>query len=78
MGGTNLLFNTVAALFLVLTVIVGVVVLMVAAGSMESPILAPAPTLVPPTEWSQPTLTPSLVPGADLTLTPEATAQPGS
>jgi hypothetical protein len=76
--GSNLFFNTIAVVFLVLTVIVGLVVLSVASGSMEPPILAPEATLVPPTERVNPTLTPSMVPGAELTLTPEATAQPGS
>jgi hypothetical protein len=76
--GSNLLFDAVAMVFLVLTVVVVLVVLSVASGSMESPILAPDATLVPPTERVNPTLTPSTVPGAEPTLTLEATAQPGS
>jgi hypothetical protein len=57
--GSSLLFDAIAMVFLVLTVVVGVVVLSVASGSMESPILAPDATLVPPTERVNPTLTPS-------------------
>jgi hypothetical protein len=78
MGGTNLLFNFVTLVFVTLTILVAVVVVMVAAGSMESPVLAPEDTLVPPTPWSGPTVTPSPVPGIELTLTVEATPQPGS
>ena len=77
MGVTNFLFNTITLLFLVLTLIVGLVVMMVAAGSMEPPILAPEDTIVPPTQWLRETLTPSPGPALELTATPEA-AQPGS
>lgn len=73
--GSNLFFNLVAILFLVLTVVVVVMVFGVAAGSMEPPsFLAPADTPVPPTEMVLPTLTPSPVPGA--ALTPELTPTP--
>ncbi|RPJ01889.1 MAG: hypothetical protein EHM39_02645 [Chloroflexi bacterium] len=78
MGGTNLLFNFITLVFVTLTILVAVVVLMVAGGSMESPILPPDETLVPPTQWSGPTVTPSLVPGIELTQTAEATPEPGS
>jgi hypothetical protein len=78
MGITNFLFNTVTVLFLVLTLIVGLVVVMVAAGSMEPPILAPADTLVPPTQWAGPTLTPSPGPPPPVTPTLEATPAPSS
>lgn len=78
--GSNLFFNLVAMLFLVLTVVVVIMVFGVAAGSMEPPsFLAPADTPVPPTEMVLPTLTPSPVPGAALTPemspTPEAGGQ---
>jgi hypothetical protein len=78
--GTNLLFNLVALIFLVLTVIMIVMVFGVAAGSMEPPsFLAPAATPIPPTQMVLPTLTPSPVPGAALTPdvppTPEAGGQ---
>ena len=76
MGFTNFLFNTVTLIFLVLTLIVGLVVVMVAAGSMEPPILAPAATNVPPTLWVGPTLTPSPGPPPPVTPTVEATATP--
>lgn len=76
MGITNFLFNTVTVLFLVLTLIVGLVVVMVAAGSMEPPILAPAATIVPPTPWAGPTLTPSPGPPPQIAPTVEATATP--
>jgi hypothetical protein len=73
--GSNLFFNFVAMLFLVLTVVVVVMVFGVAAGSMEPPsFLAPADTPIPPTEMVLPTLTPSPVPGA--ALTPEMTPTP--
>ena len=73
--GSNLFFNFVALLFLVLTVVVVVMVFGVAAGSMEPPsFLAPADTPIPPTEMVLPTLTPSPVPGA--ALTPEMTPTP--
>jgi hypothetical protein len=73
--GSNLFFNFVAMLFLVLTVVVIVMVFGVAAGSMEPPsFLAPADTPIPPTEMVLPTLTPSPVPGA--ALTPEMTPTP--
>jgi hypothetical protein len=78
MGFTNFLFNTVTVLFLVLTLIVGLVVIMVASGSMEPPILAPADTLVPPTPWVGPTLTPSPGPPPPVTPTVEATPAPAS
>ncbi len=78
MGITNFLFNTITVIFLTLTLIVGLVVIMVAAGSMEPPILAPADTAIPPTTFAKPTLTPS--PGPELQITPtlEATTAPGS
>jgi hypothetical protein len=76
MGITNFLFNTVTLVFLVLTLIVGLVVVMVAAGSMESPVLAPADTDVPPTLWVGPTLTPSPGPPPPVTPTVEVTPTP--
>jgi len=73
--GSNLFFNFVAMLFLVLTVVVVIMVFGVAAGSMEPPsFLAPADTPVPPTEMVLPTLTPSPAPGA--ALTPEMPPTP--
>ena len=45
----NALFNTITVIFVALTLIVGLTVLMVASGSMESPVFAPENTLVPPT-----------------------------
>jgi len=74
--GTNLLFNLVTVVFLVLTVVVGIVVVSVAAGSMEPPVLAPEATLIPPTQRVMPTLTPSIVPGVE--LTPSMTPTPGT
>jgi hypothetical protein len=74
MGITNFLFNTITVIFLTLTLIVLLVVILVAAGSMEPPILAPAATNVPPTQWTGPTLTPSPGPTLEATPAPEATA----
>jgi hypothetical protein len=78
--GTNVLFNLVAVIFLVLTVVMVIMIFGVAAGSMEPPsFLAPADTPIPPTQLVLPTLTPSPVPGAaltpDMTSTPEAGSQ---
>ncbi len=70
--GPNLFFNVVTVMFLVLTLLVGVIVLGVATGSMEAPILAPADTSVPPTEIVLPTLTPSLTPTSAVAL-PDST-----
>ena len=73
--GSNMLFNVVSLVFLVLTVIVLVVVLGVAAGSMDPPIFAPDSTQPAPTIAPLPTMTPTLaVPGAmgEITPTPEA------
>jgi hypothetical protein len=63
----NLFFNTISIIFLALTLLVGVIVLGVAMGSMESPVFAPADTLVPPTQYVPPTIPPSATPGTDLT-----------
>ena len=71
--GANLFFNFIAAVFLVLTVLVGVVTLSVAANAMEPPFLKPEPTLVPPTPYVPPTLIPSATPGPS--PTPTVTAQ---
>ncbi len=67
--GANLFFDVVSIVFLVLTLLVGIVVLGVASGSMDPPILAPAATGVPPTQAVLPTLTPSPGPGPALTPT---------
>lgn len=75
--GPNMFFNVVTVVFLVLTLIVGVVVLGVASGSMKSPILPPKDTVVPATEIVLPTLTPSPTPtlaGVPPAITPTATA----
>ncbi len=69
--GANVLFNLITAIFLVLTVFVGLIALSVASGSMESPVLAPEEEQPPATQITFPTFTPTLSP-ADLT----ATAQP--
>lgn len=76
--GSNLLFDAVTVIFLVLTIVVAIIVFGVASGSMDAPILAPDATLVPPTERVNPTLTPSTVPGANPTITLAPTTQPGS
>jgi hypothetical protein len=76
-GITNFLFNTITVIFLTLTLVVGLVVILVAAGSMEPPILAPDNTLAPPTQWVGPTLTPSPGPAMEVTP-PAATATPES
>jgi hypothetical protein len=59
-----------------------VIVLGVAIGSMDPPILAPPTDIVPPTERVFPTLTPSPSPDvsmmtqtAEVMLTPEATSE---
>jgi hypothetical protein len=78
MGITNFLFNTITVIFLTLTLIVGLVVILVAAGTMEPPILAPDNTLVPPTQWAGPTLTPSPGPALEATPIPAASATPAS
>jgi hypothetical protein len=70
--GPNLFFNVVTVLFLVLTLFVGLMVLGVATGSMEPPILAPENTNVPPTEIVLPTLTPSATPTSAVAL-PDST-----
>jgi hypothetical protein len=75
--GINLLFDSITVIFVFLTLVVGLVVLAVASGAMESPVFAPANTLPPATPIVLPTITPSTVP-ADLTATVEATMQPGS
>ncbi|MBI5960483.1 MAG: hypothetical protein HY866_17205 [Chloroflexi bacterium] len=62
--GTNLFFNTITVIFLILTVVIGMVVLAVASGSMEAPIFAPKNTLIAPTQLVPPTLTPSPTPPA--------------
>jgi hypothetical protein len=67
--GANILFNFIAAIFLVLTVVVAVVTLSVAANAMEPPFLKPEPTLVPATPYVPPTLIPSATPGPSLTPT---------
>jgi len=66
----NLFFNIVSTIFLVLTLVVGVIVISVLTGSMDPPILAPNATEIPPTQAVLPTLTPS--PGPSAVLTPTA------
>jgi hypothetical protein len=79
-SGTNMVFNVVSVIFLVLTVITGVIVLGVAMGSMDPPIFVPPTDIPPATQAVFPTLTPSPNPAeqamtqeAELALTPEAT-----
>jgi hypothetical protein len=60
--GTNVLFNLITVIFLVLTLMVGLVVLAVASGSMEAPVFAPKDTLSVPTQLVPPSLTPSVTP----------------
>ena len=79
-SGANLFFNLVSTVFVVLTIMVAVVVLSVASGSMDAPVFAPDPTDLPATIAVPPTLTPSPGPGAAqtqevLTLTPEVTPE---
>lgn len=64
-GGT-VFFDVVTIIFVILTLLVGLVILGIASGSMESPILAPAEEEPLPTQAPQLTLTPSPVPGAEL------------
>jgi Na+-transporting methylmalonyl-CoA/oxaloacetate decarboxylase gamma subunit len=73
--GANLFFNTVSMIFLVLTVLVAIVVLSVATGSMDPPIFAPDETSIPATQFVPVTLTPS--PGPDMNMTLETTPEPG-
>jgi hypothetical protein len=76
--GANVLFNFVTVIFLALTLLVGLIVLGVASGSMETPILAPDATQPPPTPFIAPTFTPTMSP-ADLTATAQPmTPTPGS
>ncbi len=65
--GSNLFFDVIAAVFLVLTLLVGIVVLAVATDAMEAPILAPGDDEVLPTQAVPLTLTPSPVPGQEVT-----------
>lgn len=69
---SNMLVNLITVIFLALTVIVLVVVLGVASGSMDSPILAPQDTQPPPTIAPLPTMTPTLgaMETGDVTPTP--------
>jgi hypothetical protein len=72
--GTNLFFNTVSMIFLVLTVLVAIVVLGVATGSMDPPVFAPDKTSIPATQFVPITLTPS--PGPDIDMTLDTTPEP--
>lgn len=81
-SGANMVFNVVSIVFLVLTVVTGVIVLGVALGSMDPPVLAPPTDIPPPTQLVFPTLTPSPSPDvsmmtqtAEAMLTPEATSE---
>lgn len=65
--GSNLFFDIIAAVFLVLTLLTGIVVVAVATDAMEAPILAPDDDEVLPTQAVPLTLTPSPVPGQDAT-----------
>ncbi len=75
--GTSLFFNVVSAIFIMLTLLVLIVVISVAGGTMDAPFLAPEDTQPPPTIAQPPTLTPSPVPGAALTPTAAVTAEGG-
>lgn len=75
--GASVFFNVVSAIFLVLTLLVLIIVLSVAGGTMDAPFLAPEDTQPPPTLAQPPTLTPSPLPGAALTATAAATAESG-
>lgn len=61
-GVQSFFFNVVSLLFLALTIIVIVVTIGVATDRMDTPILAPEPTNVPPTPAILPTMTPSPTP----------------
>ena len=65
--GTNMFFNVISIVFLALTLLVGFMVLGVVTGAMEPVIFAPPATDIPPTQAVLPTLTPSPVPGMELT-----------
>ena len=47
--GTSLFFNVVSAIFIMLTLLVLIVVISVAGGTMDAPFLAPEDTQPPPT-----------------------------
>ena len=49
-SGSNMIFNIVTVVFLVLTVVTGVIVLGVAMDSMDPPVFAPATDVPPPTQ----------------------------
>lgn len=81
-SGTNMIFNIVSVVFLVLTVITGVIVLGVAMDSMDPPVFVPPTDIAPATPAVFPTLTPSPNPEeqmmtqeAELALTPEAPSE---
>jgi hypothetical protein len=65
--GASLLFDIVAVVFLVLTLLVGAVVVGVATDAMDAPILAPDADDPLPTQYVPVTLTPSPVPGMEQT-----------
>lgn len=68
---TTFFFNVITIIFLALTLLVGLMVLSVASGSMEPPILAPGEDDPLPTEYVPITLTPSPIPpGVSMVGTP--------
>lgn len=73
--GADAFFNLVTIIFVTLTVVVGIVVIGVAAEAMEPPILAPGPTATLPPVLDMPTLTPSFTP-LPPTETPTYTPSP--
>ncbi len=72
-SGADRVFNVVSVIFLVLTVVTGVIILGVAMGSMDPPLFVPPTDIPPATEAVYPTLTPSPTP--DVMMTPEATLE---
>ncbi|MBN1564220.1 MAG: hypothetical protein JXA10_10295 [Anaerolineae bacterium] len=75
-SGPNLVFNLVTIVFLVLTVITGVIVLGVVMDSMDPPVFAPATDVPPPTQFVPATLTPSPGPTEQMMMTQEAAFTP--
>ncbi len=73
---TTFFFNIITIIFLALTLFVGLMVVSIASGSMEPPILAPGEDDPLPTEYIAPTLTPSPVPpGVSMMGTPPPNEQ---
>ncbi len=73
--GPDAFFNLVTIIFVTLTVVVGIVVVGVAADAMKPPILAPGSTPTLPPILDLPTLTPSFTP-EPATVTPTSTPSP--